>query len=65
MFRNSNVFFTGDAINTSDGKFWINKETSAYCADGVEDLIHQLCMMTKLGRRRIYDSTRKDVYTRG
>lgn len=34
----SDVFFTGDGINASGGKFWVNKETSAYCPDGVEGL---------------------------
>ncbi|KAI2621258.1 hypothetical protein GGR54DRAFT_94562 [Hypoxylon sp. NC1633] len=25
------VFFVGDAINASGGKFWVNKNTTAYC----------------------------------
>ncbi|KAI4863313.1 hypothetical protein F4820DRAFT_427303 [Hypoxylon rubiginosum] len=32
------VFFTGNAINASGGKFWVNKDTSAYCPDGIEGL---------------------------
>lgn len=32
------VFFVGDAINASGGKFWVHKDTSAYCPDGIEGL---------------------------
>ncbi|KAI1386689.1 uncharacterized protein F4822DRAFT_324298 [Hypoxylon trugodes] len=32
------VFFNGDAINASGGKFYVNKDTSAYCPDGIEGL---------------------------
>ncbi|KAK7756957.1 hypothetical protein SLS62_000973 [Diatrype stigma] len=34
----SDVFFVGDAINANGGKFWVNRETSAYCPDGIEGL---------------------------
>ncbi|KAI1775030.1 hypothetical protein F4818DRAFT_417574 [Hypoxylon cercidicola] len=32
------VFFTGNAINASGGKFWVNRDTSAYCPEGIEGL---------------------------
>ncbi|OTA98737.1 hypothetical protein M426DRAFT_325764 [Hypoxylon sp. CI-4A] len=32
------VFFTGDAINAHHGKFWLNKNTTSYCPEGVENL---------------------------
>lgn len=34
----SDVFFVGDAINANGGKFWVNKDTSSYCPEGVEGL---------------------------
>lgn len=34
----SDFFFFGDPINASNGKFWVNRETSSYCPDGVEGL---------------------------
>ena len=38
MPTDGDVFFAGDAINASGGKFWVNKETSAYCPGGIEGL---------------------------
>lgn len=38
MPQDSDVFFAGDAINASGGKFWVNKDTSAYCPEGIEGL---------------------------
>ncbi|XXG98222.1 hypothetical protein Hte_004544 [Hypoxylon texense] len=32
------VFFSGNAINASGGKFWVNRGTSAYCPEGIEGL---------------------------
>ncbi|KAI8958704.1 hypothetical protein F5Y11DRAFT_351243 [Daldinia sp. FL1419] len=32
------VFFTGDAINASGGKFYVNRNTSSYCPGNVENL---------------------------
>lgn len=32
------VFFVGNAINASGGKFYVNNGTSAYCPDEVEGL---------------------------
>ncbi|KAI1208380.1 uncharacterized protein F4807DRAFT_461708 [Annulohypoxylon truncatum] len=38
MPTTDDIFFTGVAINASGGKFFINKDTSAYCPDDVENL---------------------------
>ncbi|KAI2607104.1 uncharacterized protein GGS25DRAFT_319008 [Hypoxylon fragiforme] len=35
---NDDIFFVGDSINASGGKFYVNKNTSAYCPSGVENL---------------------------
>ncbi|KAI3340904.1 hypothetical protein F4824DRAFT_449926 [Ustulina deusta] len=35
---NDEVFFVGNAINASGGKFYINRNTSTYCPDGVSGL---------------------------
>ncbi|KAI0447264.1 hypothetical protein F4803DRAFT_546478 [Xylaria telfairii] len=34
----TDVFFAGTAINASGGKFYINRDTSTYCPDGVSGL---------------------------
>ncbi|KAI1085100.1 hypothetical protein F5B20DRAFT_575566 [Whalleya microplaca] len=34
----ADLYFNGDAINASGGKFWVHKDTSAYCPSDVEGL---------------------------
>ncbi|TGJ82819.1 hypothetical protein E0Z10_g5941 [Xylaria hypoxylon] len=36
--QNDDVFFVGTGINASGGKFYINRNTSTYCPDGVSGL---------------------------
>ncbi|OTA55462.1 hypothetical protein K449DRAFT_438684 [Hypoxylon sp. EC38] len=36
--QGTDVFFAGTAINANDGKFWINKDTTADCPSDVEGL---------------------------
>ncbi|KAI1412529.1 hypothetical protein F5Y13DRAFT_190125 [Hypoxylon sp. FL1857] len=36
--QGTDVFFFGTTINANNGKFWINKETTAYCPSDVEGL---------------------------
>ncbi|KAI1374162.1 hypothetical protein F4677DRAFT_427392 [Hypoxylon crocopeplum] len=36
--QGTDVFFYGDAINASEGKFWINKNTTAACPTDVDGL---------------------------
>jgi hypothetical protein len=34
----SEAYFLGTSVNASGGKFYINKPTSTYCPDGVQNL---------------------------
>ncbi|KAI1454245.1 hypothetical protein F4805DRAFT_328731 [Annulohypoxylon moriforme] len=36
--QGTDVFFAGDPINANNGKFWINKDTTAECPDNIEGL---------------------------
>ncbi|KAI0458416.1 hypothetical protein F5B21DRAFT_429920 [Xylaria acuta] len=36
--QGTDIFFFGTAINASGGKFYINRDTSTYCPDGVSGL---------------------------